>query len=252
MYVKHSHLNLHYSDSDKIWRDMDFTRFSSLINEGSLFFCRADKLGNKLVDKWEGVFPIKMIQQFELDKRRIPSNDGTTYTCCQWQITKEAPSHLINCWHVNEDESFAMWKIYSGDNPQSIAIQSTIGRLKRSFDANTQRIWIGEVEYMDFRKWKPGNRFFNVGAPNILKAFFLKWHYFKYENEIRAVVNKAYSKHRSGKGVFVQIDLNALIECIYLSPNSDQENLKQVKDLLNDHNYSFRVESSDLGIPLYM
>ena len=35
MYVKHSHLNLHYSDSDKIWRYMDFTKFSSLINEGS-------------------------------------------------------------------------------------------------------------------------------------------------------------------------------------------------------------------------
>jgi hypothetical protein len=248
MYVKHSQLNLSYSDSDKIWRYMDFTKFSSLINEGSLFFCRADKLG----DKWEGVFPIKMIQRFELENRRIPSNDGNTYTHCQWQITKEAPSHLINCWHANESESFAMWKIYSGDNQQSIAIQSTMGRLKGSLDANTERIWIGEVEYIDFREWEPENRFFNVGTPNILKAFFLKWHYFKYENEIRAVINKPYDKHRSEIGVFVQIDLDELIERIYLSPNSDQENQKQVRDLLNEHNYSFRIEQSDLGMPLYM
>ena len=85
-----------------------------------------------------------------------------------------------------------------------IAIQSTIGRLKRSFNANDERIWIGDVEYIDFREWEPGNRFFNVNTPNTLNTFFLKWHYFKYENEIRAVINKAYNKHRAEKGILVK------------------------------------------------
>ncbi len=167
------------------------------------------------------------------------------------KLQKEARSHLINCWHVNENESFAMWKIYTKDSP-SIAIQSTIGRLKRCFDVNSERIWIGEVEYIDFREWEPKNRFFNADTPNTLKTFFLKWHYFQYENEIRAVINKAYINHKSETGILVSISLNELIECIYLSPDTDQENEKKVKDLLEKYNYSFPIKKSDLGMRLYM
>ena len=226
---------------------MDFGKFDSLISNKSLFFCRADKFD----DKWEGIFPVKMIQKFELDSKQFPSIDGNMYTLCQWQIQKEARSHLINCWHVNENESFAMWKIYTKDSP-SIAIQSTIGRLKLSFAVNSERIWIGEVEYIDFREWEPKNRFFNGDIPNTLKAFFLKWHYFKYENEIRAVINKAYSNHKKEIGISVSVNLNELIERIYLSPDADQEYEKKVKDLLGKHNYSFPIERSVLGMRLYM
>ena len=247
MYVQHSQLPLTYSDSNKIWRYMNFEKFKSLISKKSLFFCRADKFP----DKWEGIFPVKMIQKFELDSKQIPSINGNMYNFCQWQIQKEAPSHLINCWHVNESESFAMWKIYSKDLP-CIAIQSTIGCLKNSFSVNKERIWIGEVEYIDFREWEPDNRFFNVNAPNTLKAFFLKWHYFKYENEVRAVINKAYSKHKSKRGILVNVDLNELIECIYLSSDTNKENEKKIKNLLVKENQSFPVERSDLGMKLYM
>jgi len=242
MYVKHSQLELNYSDKDKIWRYMNFDKFASLIGEESLFFCRADKFG----DKWEGVFPVRMIQKFELDKIQIPSMDGNSYTHCEWQIQKEGPSHLINCWHVNNDESLEMWKIYTKNKHPSIAIQSTISRLKNSFCATSERVWIGEVEYIDFRKWKPKNRFFNVSTPNILKSFFLKRHCFKYENEVRAIINKAYSKYKSKIGILVKIDLNKLIECIYLSPNTDQEGKKQISNLLKEHNYSFPINRSRL------
>lgn len=229
---------------------MDFGKFDSLISSESLFFCRADKFH----DKWEGIFPIKMIQKFELDSKQFLSIDRNMYTPCQWHIQKAARSHLINCWHVNENESFAMWKIYS-KGLSSIAIQSTIGRLKCSFAVNSERIGIGEVEYIDFRKWEPENRFFNVDIPNTLQTFFLKWHYFEYENEIRAVINKAYSNHKSETGILVSVDLNELIECIYLSSDTDQENEKnekKVKELLEKYNYSFPTEKSDLGMRLYM
>lgn len=249
MYADHSQLSLRYDDSQKIWRYMDYEKFECLVHNDSLFFCRADKFPD---DKWEGIFPIRMIEKFGLDTESTPSIDGNTYTRLEWHIQKEARSHLVNCWHVDDTESFAMWKIYGGDHPRSVAIQSTIGRLKRSFNTNNERIWIGEVEYIDFREWEPDNRFFNVNTPNTLKTFFLKWHYFKYENEIRAMINKAYNKHRAEKGILVKIDLRELIDCIYVSPASSCEEEQVVKDILIKHGYSFPICRSDLGVSLYM
>jgi hypothetical protein len=60
MYTEHSKLFLRYDDSQRIWRYMTYERFKSLIQNEALFFCRADKFD----DKWEGVFPIKMIENF--------------------------------------------------------------------------------------------------------------------------------------------------------------------------------------------
>ncbi|MBI5300659.1 MAG: hypothetical protein HY868_00870 [Chloroflexi bacterium] len=248
MYVEHPRLTLSYDDSHKIWRYMDFAKFVSLISSRALYFCRADKFH----DKWEGVFPIKMIQKFNLDAKQPLFINGQTYTHLEWQMQIEARSHWINCWHANEHESFAMWKIYSGDDRGAIAIQSTVGRLKRSIDINSERIWIGEVEYIDFREWKPENRFFNVDMPNTLKAFFLKWHHFKYENELRAIINKADSKLQSQSGIFVDTDINELIEHVYLSPVCDQHDENRVRDLLDKHDCSLQVKRSDLGVNLYM
>jgi hypothetical protein len=227
---------------------MTHERFKSLVDTESLFFCRADKFP----DQWEGIFPIKMIEKFGLDKQSFPSDDGNIYTSCEWHIQKEARSHLINCWHVDDSESFAMWKIYGGEQQDSIAIQSTIGRLKQSFNANTERIWIGEVEYIDFRDWEPKNRFFNSDTPNTLKTFFLKWHHFKYENEIRAVINKAYNNHRSEKGILVKVDISELIERIYISATADKKKEKEISDVLMECGYSFPIYRSDLGINVYM
>jgi len=248
MYVKHSQLALNYPDSARVWRYMDFSKFQNIISHRALFFCRADRFD----DKWEGVFPLKMIEKFELDNRRYPSVDGNTYTPCEWQMQKEARSHLINCWHANENEAFAMWKIYTEEKHPSIAVQSTVGRLKNSFNETTDRIWIGEVEYIEFRNWEPDNRCFNVGSPNTLKAFFMKWHYFSYENEIRAVINRAYSEHKSENGIFVRTDLDELVENVCLSADTNREEEQRVRQLLEQYSYSFPVQKSDLGISIYM
>ena len=248
MYTKHSKLPLKYKDTQKIWRYINFKKFKSLIEDSALFFCRADKFD----DEWEGVLPIKVIEKFMLEAETIPSDDGNVYSYLKWHKEREARSHLINCWHVDDNESFAMWKIYCQNNHLSIAIQSSIGRLKNSFDATEERIWVGEVEYIDFREKEFKNRFFNVNDPSTLKTFLLKWHYFLYEKEIRAILNKAYSKHKAEKGIPIKIDLSKLVDFIYLSPTAGKEDEKKIKDILEQNNYSFTIQRSDLGIKLYM
>ncbi len=68
MYVKHSNSKLPGDLTKKIWRYMNFTKFVNLIDSESLFFCRADKFH----DKWEGVFPKKMIEKFGLAEGTFP------------------------------------------------------------------------------------------------------------------------------------------------------------------------------------
>ena len=62
--------------------------------------------------------------------------------------------YFINCWHMNDHENFAMWKIYS--EPFGVCIQSTYSSLidyfcdpEYSFYKNT-KIYAGEVKYIDW------------------------------------------------------------------------------------------------------
>jgi hypothetical protein len=54
----------------------------------------------------------------------------------------------ITCWHKNEFESEAMWKLYaaSGDG---IAIESTESQLHEAI-SERESLVIGEVRYVDF------------------------------------------------------------------------------------------------------
>ena len=247
MYINHSCLPLNHSDSKKIWRYMDFAKFVNLLDTESLFFCRADGFE----DEWEGTFPKGTIDKYNLNKKFIKSNDGNKYSLCEWQNKKEVRSHLINCWHVNDYESDAMWKLYSS-NRQSIAIQSTIGRLKRCFKKTAERIWIGEVEYGDFKILKPNNRVFNMGEPNILKTFFLKRKEFEHEKEIRAITNIAYNRHKQEKGILVDIDLNELVETIVIPPNSEDRFFNLAGNTIKKYGHDYNLNKSELEMKPYM
>lgn len=117
----------------KIWRYMAFWKFISLLEDRSLYFARADRLG----DPFEGSFPEENIAQrpsayAELIKKY--EDQGLFVRCphierplsfleaqsvlrqwvCQWTF--------VNCWHINELESAAMWRLY-GDGSPTVAIQ---------------------------------------------------------------------------------------------------------------------------------
>jgi hypothetical protein len=252
MYTPHTKLEINNPDSSKIWRYMDFEKFQNMIENASLFFCRADKLG----EKWEGSLTKKMIEKFGMEEKKILSSNGNTYNLIEWHKSKELRSHLINCWHVNSDESYEMWKTYASKNDnissKFIAIQSTIGRLKNSFHKTEESIWIGEVKYVDHDILEPKNRFLNIGWPNTLELFFLKRKEFKLEQELRAVINQAFSKHKSEIGINVKCDLNELIVKVVLSPTCDEVLLSDVEKMIKKYGFKFKVVKSELSKNPYM
>lgn len=150
----------------KIYRYLDFSKFVSLLDRKELFFPSAENLSKS--DLYEGFFP-------EIIK--IPGDE-------MWakEIRKDI---CIDCWHMNDGESDAMWKLYS-KNDDGIAIQSTYERLSESFNKSTNDIYIGEVEYIDYDTWKPED-----GSPlNEFMRFIYKRKPFEHEKELRAVTSQ--------------------------------------------------------------
>lgn len=230
-YYKHPDLVLP-EDGSIIWRYMELWKFKAMLLEDSLFFSRADKQ----TDNLEGEYPEGMLA--ELQRRfedRIPSNDGITYTFREWHTQKEVPSLLINCWSVGPCESRRMWTEFT-NTKESVAIRSTIERLKNCFhDKSEPVVWIGNVRYGEQENRLPRSMFqWNVNF--WLYPFFSKKDAFRWQKEVRAIVNIARRKQdqlgHSQNGCNVTADLNQLIESVWIHPQSPPGFIDQVRVVL--------------------
>jgi hypothetical protein len=104
-YTPHVHFSPPRIGDAKIWRYLDFTKFVSLLDQESLFFARADTLG----DSFEGSITAGNIASLE---RRFASQSpedrefGLGYYA---DLTRHAVTEMaISSWHLNEYESAAM------------------------------------------------------------------------------------------------------------------------------------------------
>ena len=58
---------------------------------------------------------------------------------------------VVNCWHMNESESDAMWRIYLKTN-EGVSIQSNFLRIEKAFENTTENICASKVRYIDYKK----------------------------------------------------------------------------------------------------
>src|SRR5688572_1174241 len=94
-----------------IWRFMDFTKFVAMLENEGLFFVRADLLG----DPFEGSVPQVNVAARPRTFSDIPDLQPAALDDL---LNAWARSHewhrrqvRINCWHMNDEESAAMWKL---------------------------------------------------------------------------------------------------------------------------------------------
>ncbi len=109
-----------------IWRYIDFPKFISMLEEKSLWFTRVDRLG----DSFEGSTPRAEVEYWKNHRNAYPNQKeiADRNECFLRDMAKlSRESTFVNCWHVNEHESVAMWQLYAKEKT-SIAIQSTFKR----------------------------------------------------------------------------------------------------------------------------
>ena len=104
----------------RLWRYMDLARFLSILDKRALFFPSIATLS--ALDPYEGE-PAFIIL---IESARSQGADELR----RLRLQNRVFSHMnfFSCWHMNDNESDAMWKIYLKFE-EGVAIQSTVGRL---------------------------------------------------------------------------------------------------------------------------
>ncbi|MCQ3932509.1 MAG: hypothetical protein DPW16_18825 [Chloroflexi bacterium] len=211
--------------NSNVWRYMDFARFMSLLDKRALFFVTGNLL--RKLDPFEGSFSKANLALRPYIYENLPSQ---TRDFIQESITTSFRTTLpnmvlINCWHLSDFESAAMWELYSRYS-LGIAIQSTFNQLKFSIQdrLGVDKVLVGKVKYIDYTTdWIPEN--------NIFYPYTHKRKNFEHEREIRAITttwagdleeHASSVKHELDKfgGVYIPVDLEILISKIYVSPTS--------------------------------
>ncbi len=223
-----------------IWRYLDFTKFVDLLVSNELFFCRADKFD----DPFEGIFRLK---DYENNKNMFSRQ----------QLTKEF--YFLNCWHINENQSDAMWKIFL-TTKNGIAIKSTVEDLMRSIELVKEDIFVGEVEYRELSKMtfhelmnEPKNKIFE-GRGSSLNQFNYKRISFEHEKELRVFYIDQPIPHTIKGGIprkslehkRIQIDLNHLIKAVVVAPFAEVWFKELVEKIIMKLNFNFEVSKSNL------
>jgi hypothetical protein len=228
------------SDDEFLWRYMDLSRFLSLLGTSELYFHRADLFD----DKWEGAVPPVYLSALMTSF----AVDGISISGIKQHFTTNGKTMFyVNCWHKNQVESAAMWKLYSQSN-ESVAIRTTVARFKDSLKECSSDIYLGDVTYCDYSTIDP---YWRTKSVNGFLSIFSKRASFRHEQEVRAVqfqvtapdikvikfdevATEGASFHeRQLPSLSSHIDLSVLIESVYVSPASPEWFREVVREVVS-------------------
>src|SRR5580700_10204543 len=228
-----------------VWRYMDLAKYLWMLDRRRLFFSRATLLG----DPFEGSSTKMMVAQREYVKAhratdpRLAAYKDKPDASFDWGFIprKLLPTYFVSCWHMNEQESAAMWKLYSSSN-EAVCIMSTYRRLRECLPPC---VFMGEVVYIDYE-----TQGFN---PFLATNFILhKRLSFAHERELRALFwemdgspgAQPYKAQIEPNGLGIEVDLPRLIERIYVSPTAPSWYANVVQAMTTKSGFDFPVSQS--------
>jgi len=144
--------------------------------------------------------------------------------------------HKISCWHMNDSESAAMWRLYLREN-RGIAIASTIRRLRNSLkpyrikpEYGEEEAVLGVVRYVDYKTTE-------LEGGSFLGPFFHKRRSYAYEQELRVIISVRMAEEFGvtvpEKGILVEVNLAELIDAVYIAPGLDSTYKQRVAAILH-------------------
>src|SRR6266498_1689302 len=240
MYVADPSLPLP-SDEQPIWRYLDFAKFVAMLDTGEFYLARADTF----VDPFELAIPrLDVVAAREAAMALITSGPAARSGVLAYlahhgdrpieELQKLPDERLarellrlsnralyVNCWHMNDDESAAMWTVY-----------------------------VGAVTYLDYARqsWGPYRPF---------NAVMHKRRSFAHEQELRAVVVRPtwaeladYGEHPDrlpdSTGVGIPVNLDRLIRRVLVSPRAPEWYVTLVASMLHRFGCERTPVQSDL------
>lgn len=230
----------------KLWRYMDLAKFISLIGKKKLYFASLESFedifeGAKGIIERKGIwneFYTDFLERAirtppegnprDLTDEYVEKNAAMILSSLERVGVSERKDTFVSCWYCNQYESEAMWKLYSTNVKNAIAIQTTSQQLYEALGKDPS-VEIGKVRYIDYTK---------QFAP-INGAYWYKRKSFEYEQEVRAVTHV---RKAACCGVEKEVDVEKLIEGIYISPYAP----KWFEDVVRDI-----TEKYELNKPIF-
>jgi hypothetical protein len=235
-----------------LWRYTDVPKFISLLARKALFFCRLDHFD----DPFEGSMPraLAVVREDRQKRSAMALMYDQTPLVLTWRRNT-----IINCWHIGEAESAAMWSLYARDN-QGLAIRSTFKRMTESLPrfsgADEEEpeysitpailhVGAGLVDYIDF-----ADEHIDL---NIRRLPFYKRRSFEHERELRLVCtahpymgDPTEESCFPQNGDYVPLDIKLLIKDVFVAPQAPGWFAEVVQSVINRFGFSFQLRHSSL------
>ncbi|WP_336979701.1 hypothetical protein [Altererythrobacter fulvus] len=231
----------------RLWRYMDLSKFVALLQTKALAFPRSDTLG----DPFEGSAPAQnAVARDEAFRVRKETPEADPYKDIpddilgkifeQWSHLRKSAvkATFVSCWHMNESESAAMWRIYSKSS-DAVCIQTTYAKLAKELPDDVP---MGVVHYIDYKTA-------GVSEGNMFNPFLIKRLSFSHEREARAITLDGSIFDGADVPVIKQfpVSLDALIERIYVSPEAPDWFADVVAGLVKAYGLDKPVSHSELS-----
>jgi len=243
-----------------IWRYMDITKFVWMLQNRALYFCQLLAMD----DPFEGHYTEGMAgaeeafvkdwfpPENESNEAKVKRDEAArkNFRFMLDHIKNMKQTMYINCWHMNEDDSLAMWKLYT-PHGESIALRSTYRKLAQALP---EQCYFGRVHYIDYR----------TAMFDMFQTFNFvvrKRRSFEHERELRAVIwdpsvanlgvrPVPFKKVNDNRGMVVPVDLLEIAEQVYISPSAKPPFFEVVRQLLQTYGLEkVDVKQSEVNAP---
>ena len=256
-------------EGDTLWRYLSFEKFANILSKKSLYFARTDTFE----DPYEGSIPPLLREIYKQETDHL-GNTGGQAVRELWENWRKWV--MCCCWHRDKHESMAMWGRYDLHN-SGIVIKTTMQGLKNSFTSKEGvDVYIGKIRYINHQDFKVPQNILDMNT--IYLPFFYKRKAFKYENEVRAIIDASpyikedffrvkkepdidrnainlqqllkieYPKIEK-KGQNLKVNLNMLIDEVIISPYAKDWVTETVKSVVRQYGFQFPVSRSILLDP---
>lgn len=189
---------------------------------------------------WEGY--AYMAETPERREQCIASSSNRITRDIEGALCAEYRRTFICCWHAGEHESEAMWRLYSKDAQEGVAIRTTVGRLRDAL--LPKRPTVAEVEYRDDYVWRPFDGEF--------RRFLTKRRAFAHEHEVRAILEDSDAGQQAAQGTLAAARLDVLIERVVISPYAPVWLLDVVQRLVGRFGLKGEVSASRMAVLPYV
>ena len=239
-----------------LWRYMDFAKFVDLVERRRLYFAAL----HKMEDNFEGRYCRPAVEHMrDTDSRTSVSGRmvlGTTtsmlggaHNTAKKMEAQARRLVCVSCWHWNQHESSAMWKLYLSAG-EGVAIRTTFGRVVDSFADFPGVVYAGRVQYIDYAH--DPMPFNNLLAPAVYKRKS-----FEHEHEVRLAWvsphgDNGYDGPPVGEAGFnlsgfgLPVNTDALIEQVFVAPTAPRWLVDLVGRVSRTYGGNWPVVQSDL------